>query len=104
MKRMRMAYQPYHRIAFPVKPRDAIVADDCRNIVKHHRRRFAPRTKALGGFAMADSRLIVKSSQVPLPLMESTRWEAVRLPRPGCGVRALSWKPEAKPIRADPLA
>jgi hypothetical protein len=88
----------YSLLAFPVKPRQVVVAEDYSNIVKRHRGRFAPGTVAPGCFAIATPELIKKSSRELMHLIERNNWSTVLLPRPGAGNGELSWNDEVKPL------
>jgi hypothetical protein len=91
--------QPYHLVAFPVKPSSVVVQHGATNLVKQHRYRFMNELKAPGWAAMADPILIKQSALQLVAMIEKDHWEHVLLPRPGCGNGGLRWD-EIKPMLA----
>ena len=88
----------YDLIAFPTKPKQFIVNDLQSNIVKRQRVNFGPGCVTPGWAAMADPKLIEKSSYELMELINRNNWQKVLLPSPEVKSNKILWEDKLKPI------
>lgn len=83
-------------LAFPVKGTWGTSTID--NVVPHQRRNYPP-GKVVPGWALMASIDIIQRSLVELGILTLMyKWDAVYLPRPGCGAGGLDWETQVRPI------
>ena len=89
----------YHPVicSMPVKPFSVKVDKKCINIVRHARYNYRKGEYAPGFHAVADIKIIKKSTKELVKMADQEGWKKVLLPRPGCGAGELTWK-EVKPV------
>lgn len=82
---------PYSIISFPVKPISIKCSPNKDNVVKHMQQQFKPGNTVPGWAAIADKELIIRSARQLMDLIAKMNYQAVVMPRPGCGAGELNW-------------
>lgn len=83
-------------LSFPVKP-VTIKYNLYLDVVKHMQDKFNKGDIVPGWAATADIEIIEQSAKELVAYVDSTKWQRVLLPRPGCGAGELEWE-IVKPI------
>lgn len=78
-------------ISFPVKCVEAICLPDKSNVVKHMQSKFMPGNTVPGWACKADNKIICKSAQELVRIVNACNLKSIILPRPGCGAGELEW-------------
>lgn len=87
----------YRVVSFPVKPVSEVCAPDKRNVVKHMQNKMRVGQLVPGWACIASVKLIKRSAQQLVALVEKNKWAKTVLPRPGIGAGQLLWE-DVRPI------